>query len=103
MTRQAYRAALAVAAVYGYFLIFAQFSLVELLRAGGVGLTEEKAVLGLMAVAGIAGGFLTARHGVSPRVARIALGVAGAAAAVAPLIIVIPGATPGAWSRLTAV
>ena len=43
------RAALVVAAVDGYFLIFAQFSFVELLRAGGTGVTQEKIALGAMA------------------------------------------------------
>ncbi len=79
------RATLAVAAVYGYFLIFAQFSFVELLRAGGVETAGEKGILGLMAVAGIAGGFVAAWRGVSTRLARMALMMAGLAAAVAPL------------------
>lgn len=82
----AMRATLAVAALYGFFLIFAQFSFVELLRGAGLGVDAEKMLLGGMAVAGIASGFLTAWRGVSPRVARIALGVAGLVAAVAPLV-----------------
>ena len=74
------RAALAVAAVYGYFLIFAQFSFVELLRAGGVGSGGEKLLLGLMAIAGIGGGFLTAWRGPSSKWIRGSLVVAGLAA-----------------------
>lgn len=88
----AVRAAVAVAAVYGFFLIFAQFSFVELLRAGGVGLASEKAALGIMAAAGIAGGFLAAWRGVSPGMVRIALGAAALAAALAPLANMMPGA-----------
>ncbi len=63
MKVMAFRAAVVVASVYGYFLIFAQFAFVELLRAGGAGLTEEKVALGAMAVAGIAGGFVAAWRG----------------------------------------
>ena len=70
------RAAIVVAAVYGYFLIFAQFSFVELLRAGGASLMEEKIALGIMAVAGMVSGFLAAWRGASPALVRIALGVA---------------------------
>jgi len=86
------RAALAVAAVYGYFLIFAQFSFVELLRAGGASLTEEKTTLGVMAAAGIAGGFLSAWRGVTPTLVRIGLGMAAVAAAAAPVANAVPGA-----------
>lgn len=78
------RAAVVVAGVYGYFLIFAQFAFVELLRAGGVGLNSEKAALGLMAAGGIASGFLTAWRGASERAIRIALATAAFAAAIAP-------------------
>ncbi len=77
------RAALSVAAVYGYFLIFAQFSFVELLRAGGIGSVEEKIALGIMAATGIAGGFLAAWRGVSPNMARLALSIGGLAAVLA--------------------
>lgn len=82
----AMRASLAVAAVYGYFLIFAQFAFVEILRAGGVGLNAEKAMLGLMAAAGIGGGFLIAWRGVSPHMVRIAMALAGCAAALSTLV-----------------
>jgi cytochrome c oxidase cbb3-type subunit 2 len=85
VNRLAMRAALSVAAVYGFFLIFAQFSFVELLRGAGIGVDVERAVLGAMAAAGIAGGFLTAWRGVSPPRIRMALGVAALAAALAPL------------------
>ncbi|MEO7100175.1 MAG: hypothetical protein ABI162_12500 [Luteolibacter sp.] len=70
------RAALVVAAVYGYFLIFAQFSFIELLRAGGADLTQEKVALGSMALAGMAGGFFAAWRGVNPGWVRCALALA---------------------------
>jgi cytochrome c oxidase cbb3-type subunit 2 len=70
--------------VYGFFLIFAQFSFVELLRGGGAGLNAEKAALGAMAAAGIAAGFLTAWRGPSVRMIRGALAVAALTAALAP-------------------
>lgn len=91
MNRLAMRAALAVAGVYGYFLIFAQFSFVELLRGADIGVDVEKAALGAMAVAGIASGFLTAWRGVSPVLARSALTVAAVAAALAPRVSSMPG------------
>lgn len=90
------RAAMVVAGVYGYFLIFAQFAFVELLRAGGTGLNAEKAALGLMAAGGIASGFLTAWRGASERAIRIALAVAACAGAIAPF------ANHGAAAFLTA-
>lgn len=83
MNRMALRAALSVAAIYGYFLIFAQFSYVELLRGAGVTTQMEKTLLGAMALAGIAAGFLTAWRGVSLNLARIALLVAAMAAVLA--------------------
>lgn len=86
------RAALTIAAVYGYFLIFAQFSFIELMRAGGVGLAGEKVVLGAMALAGIAGGFLTAWRGAERRVIRGALALAAITAAAAPSLNSLPGA-----------
>ncbi len=85
MNRLALRAAVVIAAGYGNFLIFAQFSFVELLRAAGTGVAMERAVLGTMAVAGIAGGVLVAWRGASPMFVRIALIVAGTSAAVAPV------------------
>lgn len=86
MTGLAVRAAVLIAAVYGSFLIFAQFALVELLRAGGAGLTLERAVLGVMAVAGVLGGFGAAWRGSGAAHLRWALVVAGLSAAVAPLV-----------------
>ena len=86
MNSQGMRAATAVAGVYGFFLIFAQFSLVELLRSAGVGLLGEKWILGIMAVAGIGGGFLAAWREVSPKMVRIALCGAAIAAAFAPWV-----------------
>ena len=85
MNPTALRAALLIAAVYGHFLIFAQFAFVELLRAGGASATAERALLGVMAVAGVAGGFLAAWRGATPLGVRIALGVAAASAALAPV------------------
>ncbi len=86
------RAAIVVAAVYGYFLIFAQFSFVELLRAGGAGLTQEKVALGTMAVAGMASGFFAAWRGASPAMLRAALGVVAVSSALAPFAKAMPGA-----------
>ena len=94
MTRRhwlAIRAALSVAAVYGFFLIFAQFAFIELLRAAGTSLLLERTALGLMAVAGIAGGFCAAWRGVTPGRLRLALGVAALAAALAPVTHALPG------------
>lgn len=86
------RAAIVVAAVYGYFLIFAQFSFVELLRAGGASLMQEKVALGTMAVAGIACGFLAAWRGASPGMVRASLGLAAVTSAFAPFFKMMPGA-----------
>ncbi|MCF7674456.1 MAG: cbb3-type cytochrome c oxidase subunit II [Akkermansiaceae bacterium] len=85
MTGVAVRAAVLIAAVYGTFLIFAQFAFVALLRAGGAGPAMERALLGAMAVTGILGGFLAAWG--SPRVksVRSALVAVGLSAALAPL------------------
>ena len=92
MTWLPVRAAIVVAAIYGYFLIFAQFSFVELLRAGGAGLMQEKVALGAMAVAGMTSGFFAAWRGASPKMVRIALTVAAASAALAPYLNAMPGA-----------
>ena len=88
MKATATRAALTVAAVYGYFLLFAQFSFVELMRAGGLGIAAEKSLLACMAVAGVASGFLTARRGPGPGIIRAALTVAATGACLA-------GSVPG--------
>lgn len=84
MNATALRAALTVAAVYGHFLIFAQFALVELLRAGGLTGNREKSALAAMAVAGIAGGFLMARAGAPRRALQAALALAGVVAWFSP-------------------
>jgi mono/diheme cytochrome c family protein len=84
MTGTAPRAAAVVAAVYGTFLIFAQFAWVELIRAGGADLTAERMALGVMAVAGIASGFLAAWRAAGPVAIRRALVVLGLTAATAP-------------------
>ncbi|MEO5917051.1 MAG: cbb3-type cytochrome c oxidase subunit II [Luteolibacter sp.] len=92
MKLTAIRAAVVVAAVYGYFLIFAQFAFVELLRAGGASLTQEKVALGSMALAGFAGGFLAAWRGASPAMVRIALALAAVSSVLAPFANAMPGA-----------
>ena len=86
------RAAVVIAAVYGHFLIFAQFAFVELLRAGGLSATTQSTVLGAMAAAGVAGGFLAAWRGATAAGVRLALGVAGVSAALAPWVGGITGA-----------
>jgi cbb3-type cytochrome oxidase cytochrome c subunit len=86
------RAGIVVAAVYGYFLIFAQFAFVELLRAGGASLMQEKTALGTMAIAGMASGFFAAWRGPGPGMVRAALGVAAVASALAPFANAMPGA-----------
>jgi mono/diheme cytochrome c family protein len=92
MNLTALRAAVVIAAVYGNFLIFAQFAFVELLRAAGVDVCGERLVLGVMAVAGIGGGFFAAWRGVRAGMLRIALGVAGVSAAMAPFVGGVVGA-----------
>jgi cbb3-type cytochrome oxidase cytochrome c subunit len=77
------RAAAVVAAVYGYFLIFAQFSFVEIVRVGGIDFAGERWVLGLMAAAGIASGFVAAWRGAAPWMVRGALTLAVMSAAAA--------------------
>ena len=54
MNPRAIRASLTVAAVYAFFLIFAQFSFVELMRSHGVSHAGKTTFLGMMAAAGIA-------------------------------------------------
>jgi cytochrome c oxidase cbb3-type subunit 2 len=51
----------AVAAVYTYFLVFAQFGFLHALAAGGIELSWLRPILALMAAAGIGAGFLAAR------------------------------------------
>jgi cbb3-type cytochrome oxidase cytochrome c subunit len=87
----AVRAALVIAAVYGFFLIFAQFSFVELLRSNGASLIQEKIALGSMALAGIGGGFLVAWRGPHPRQIRLALAIAAGVAMLAPFAKSMPG------------
>ena len=70
--------------MYGFFLIFAQFAFVELLRAGGADLTSERAALGIMALAGMLGGFIVAWRGVTPTRVRMALAAGALMAALAP-------------------
>ena len=82
MTMLSMRAVLVIAGVYGYFLIFAQFAFVELMRSAGVSGSKEKVVLGIMALSGIAAGFLAAKLGPSVRSLRIALIAAAMVAAI---------------------
>lgn len=105
------RAAAVVAAVYGFFLIFAQFAFVEILRSQGVGLFAEKVLLGAMALAGMATGFGVAMRGVSRaglRAGLVLCSVAGAlAAGLGGLVVllvaaVLTGAGIGAATVSTA-
>lgn len=84
MTMLSMRAVLVIAGVYGYFLIFAQFAFVELMRSTGVSGTKEKVLLGIMALSGIAAGFLAAKRGPSVRSLRIALVAAALVAVSSP-------------------
>ena len=90
MTMLSMRAVLVIAGVYGYFLIFAQFAFVELMRGAGVSGTKEKVVLGIMALSGIAAGFLAAKRGPSVRSLRIALIAAAMVAASSPFARSVP-------------
>ncbi|MFM2197446.1 MAG: hypothetical protein RLZZ505_878 [Verrucomicrobiota bacterium] len=105
MNRVAIRAAITVASVYGFFLLFAQFAFVELIRGAGHGVAVEKILLGAMAVAGVAAGFLVAWKGVSPAMIRTAMGVAALASLAAAfngalvmflIIAMVTGASLGA-------
>lgn len=89
------RAAAVIAAVYGYFLIFAQFAFVELLRSDFIRRpdsgwvshgNEEKIILGIMAASGIAAGFFTAWKGSTPAKIRFGLVIAAIASALAPWV-----------------
>ncbi len=93
MKSTALRAAVVIAAVYGYFLIFAQFAFLELLRSEFSGRIKdgtmsaaswEKTALGAMAVAGIASGFIVAWRGSSPRTVRCGFLLAAVVSATAP-------------------
>ncbi|MGA0853697.1 MAG: hypothetical protein ACO3RK_02650, partial [Luteolibacter sp.] len=78
------RAIILIAGVYGYFLIFAQFAFVELMRDAGISGSKEKMMLGVMALSGIAAGFFAAKSGPSVRTLRPALLVAAIVAALSP-------------------
>lgn len=90
MNTVAMRAALTVASVYGFFLLFAQFAFVELIR-GAAPEVSEKIFLGAMAVAGVAAGFFVAWRGASSTMIRAALAFAAAAAA---LVAALGGSLP---------
>ncbi len=103
MKMASFRAALAVAAVYGYFLLFAQFAFVALLRTNGTGVLAEKTTLGLMAAAGIAGGFYAAWRGPGIGMTRSALAVASLSALLAPFAHNLAGTMPLALATGAAV
>jgi len=86
----ALRAAILIAAVYGYFLIFAQFSFIELIRAGGISQTSEKIILATMAIGGISCGVFVAWRGVSSYWLKTALIVAAITSALAPTLCHMP-------------
>jgi cytochrome c oxidase cbb3-type subunit 2 len=90
MNRIALRAAILIAAVYGYFLIFAQFSFIELIRAGGISQTSEKIILAAMAIGGISSGFFVAWRGVSSSWLKATLIVAAMTSALAPTLSHMP-------------
>lgn len=81
--------ALAVAGVYAYFLLFAQFAFLELLQAkvSGGGL---KAVLAMMALGGVVSGFVVSR---SDRAGRVSFIVAMLACAVVARLSPLTGST----------
>lgn len=76
---------LAVAGVYAYFLLFAQFAFLERIKAGVGEGTTLKAVLGLMAFGGIGAGFVAARMGSPRRGLAYALAICSVAAGLAAL------------------
>lgn len=107
MNRVAIRATITVASVYGFFLLFAQFAFVELIRGAGHGVEVEKILLGAMAVAGVAAGFLAAWRGVRPAMIRAAMVVAAVSSLVAafngmlPILLVVALATGAALGMAT--
>jgi cytochrome c oxidase cbb3-type subunit 2 len=90
MNAVAVRAMLTVAAVYGFFLLFAQFAFVEITRGAGTGHIGEKFLLGCMALAGVVSGFVTAWRGARPEMIRGALLSAAMAAATAAVSGMFP-------------
>ncbi len=54
-------AAVLVAGVYAYFLLFSQFAFLEIVQSAGLGEMRIKAVLGMMAVGGIVGAYVAQR------------------------------------------
>ncbi|MCP5542744.1 MAG: cytochrome c [Akkermansiaceae bacterium] len=111
MTPRAIRASLTVAAVYAFFLIFAQFSFVELMRRHGVSHAGETTFLGMMAAAGIACGFFAARVAPDSCFLRAALAIAAVCGGVAPFcahsiafgaVALLTGAALGAATVWTA-
>jgi mono/diheme cytochrome c family protein len=90
MNRLTIKAAALIAVIYAYFLIFAQFSFVELIRSGGITQMGEKMVLGAMAVGGISAGFFVAWRGVSSSWLRASLLAAAISAALSPSLYQMP-------------
>jgi mono/diheme cytochrome c family protein len=90
MNRIAVRAAILIGAVYGYFLIFAQFSFIELIRAGGISHTNEKIILAAMAIGGMGSGVFVAWRGVSSTWLKVALIVAAITSALSPTLSLMP-------------
>lgn len=54
-------AAILVAGVYAYFLLFSQFAFLEIVQSAGFGEMRIKAVLGMMALGGIVGAYVAQR------------------------------------------
>jgi cytochrome c oxidase cbb3-type subunit 2 len=53
--------ALLIAGVYAYFLLFSQFAFLEVVQGSGFGEMRVKAILGLMALGGVAGAYMAQR------------------------------------------
>lgn len=90
MNRTMLRAAILISAVYGYFLIFVQFSFIELIRDVGTGHADEKVILAAMSIGGIGAGFFVAWRGVSISWFKAALIVAAIVSALAPTLCHMP-------------
>lgn len=81
----------AIAATYGYFLIFAEFALLELVRA--VDAAQTRAVLGALGSGGVAGAVLAASVFAPSRLRPglvVAFGGCGVSAAAATVLTTIP-------------
>lgn len=77
-------AALAVAATYAYFLIFAEFALIELARGGGLDGAALRTLMGVLALGGLTGSGVAAWRYRAETVGRaLAMGLAVCAVAAA--------------------